>query len=339
MKARGWVRLFAILLLLAGLSATAQAQFGNSVSGFVFGVDRRPIADANVELNDEYSRMIGRARTNASGRYSFSRMSSGRFRIRVFAVGDYEDQEQEIEIQNVSTSDSSGNVRISGYDNVQRDFYLRPRKANGAQGKAGVVFAQAVPEAARAKYNSAVNSLSSGRNNEALADLKSAIELFPDYFEALERLAAEYIKLQHYLPAELLYLKALQVNPRSFNSWYGVAYAYNSLGNTKEALEAADKALELNQRSSEATLLKGILHRKLKQFPEAEATLKKANELTGGNVPEVYWHLGLLYNADLKKYKEAASAFETYLRLAPNAKNKEQIRTMIDDLKRKASTE
>ena len=229
-------------------------------------------------------------------------------------------------------------VRVSGYDNVQRDFYLKPRKGTTPQGKSGVVFAQAVSAAARTKYESAIGLLSGGREAEGLAALKEAVELFPDYFDALERLATEYIRLKHFFPAELLYLKALQVNPRSFNSWYGVAYAYNSLGNTKEALEAAGKALEINNRSAEATLLKGILHRKLKQFAEAETTLKKANELTGGNVPEVHWHLGLLYDAELNKYREAAAEFEAYLRLAPNAKNKEQIRTRIEELKKKAGT-
>jgi tetratricopeptide (TPR) repeat protein len=340
MKAVVSVKFLAIFLVVGGLAATAHGQFGNSISGFVFGVDRRPVADAYVELNDEYSRALGRVRTTGSGQFYFSRLSAGRYRIRVFGAGDYEDQEQEVEIRNITARDSSGATRTSGFESAQKDIYLRPRrKAAATQGKASVVFAQSVPDAARAKFESGVKLLNGGREADGLAAIKESIELFPDYFDALERLGREYIRLKHFLPAELLFLKALQVNPRSFASWYGSAYAYNALGNVKEGLEAVDKALEINPGSGEATLLRGVLLRKSKRFADAEAALKKANELAGGNVPEIHWQLAMLYSADMKKYREAAAELETYLRLASNAPNKEQIRSMIEELKRREPNE
>ena len=88
----------AVLILFSG---QALAQPGNTVSGHVFGIDRRPLADLHVELLDDLNRTINRARTNASGRYVFYGLSSGRFRIRVMPLGTvYEEQEQDLEIVN-----------------------------------------------------------------------------------------------------------------------------------------------------------------------------------------------------------------------------------------------
>ena len=62
-----------------------------------------------------------------------------------------------------------------------------------------MTFAQEVPEGARKAYEAAVKHLE--RPNEAdqgLAALKQAIDIFPSYYLALERLGAEYVKRQQY---------------------------------------------------------------------------------------------------------------------------------------------
>lgn len=327
----------AVLLFTLILAGDAHAQFGNSISGFIFGPDRRPIADANVELADEYSRMIGRVRTTANGRYNFNRLSEGRFRIRVIALGNYEVQESEVEIQNMRQRDAMGNIRISGYENVQRDIYLRVRKSNSSpQARPEVIFAQSVPDNARLKYESAIKMLDKDREAEGLAALRESIELFPEYYAALERLGTEYIRLRHFLPAELLFLKAIQVNPRGFTSHYGLAYAYNALGNTKESLDAVTTALEIDSRSVEATTLKGVVLRKLARFSEAESTLRRAKELSGGAIAEVRLHLGLVLGMDLKRYKDGVEELEAFLKLSPGSKDKDKIKKLIDELKAKA---
>ena len=130
-----WLALFiGLILSCAGLSRSSvtfgqDGGIGNSISGHVFGVDRRPLSDLHVELVDDLSRTIARARTNASGHYSFFRLPAGRFAVRVLPFGtDYEEQEQTVEITNFRRSSGSGGDRLAGMTNEQKDFYLRPRK-------------------------------------------------------------------------------------------------------------------------------------------------------------------------------------------------------------------
>ena len=59
------------------ISSTSVFGQGNSISGHVFGLDRRPIPDVQVELLDDFSRTLQRIRTNSSGRFFFYRVPAG----------------------------------------------------------------------------------------------------------------------------------------------------------------------------------------------------------------------------------------------------------------------
>ena len=76
-KAAGVGLLFAFIFF-----ATASSLFGqgNSISGHVFGLDRRPVPDIDVELLDDFSRSIQRMKTNSSGRFFFYHLPAGRFK-------------------------------------------------------------------------------------------------------------------------------------------------------------------------------------------------------------------------------------------------------------------
>jgi len=306
------------------------AQSGNTVSGFVFGTQRQPISDATVELSDDYSRSIGRTRTNASGRYIFSRISSGRFRIRVLSLGlDYEEQEQDIEIQNFSTSNGSGGITTSGYENVQKDFYLKLRKDKQSTGRSESVFVQEIPLEAKEIYKKAIALLDGEKSDRGLKELKAAIESFPDYYDAIERLGTEYVKLHHYVPAQILLQRAVEINPGGYKSWYGLSYALYSQNKISQAIEAVEKANSLNQFSIECPLLNGVLLRKAGKYEQSEKQLKKAKDLSKGSVPEVHWQLAILYGTSLNRYREAANELKLFLKISPNNKDSENIKKLI----------
>jgi len=65
----------------------SNSQGRNSITGFVFGESRTPLAETYVQLLDELGTMISQVRTTGSGRYAFYGLSSGRFKVRVFPVG------------------------------------------------------------------------------------------------------------------------------------------------------------------------------------------------------------------------------------------------------------
>ena len=336
-NAKGFtIRIILFLFCLACLAPYAHGQ-RNTISGYVFGLERQPVADIDVELLDEFSRLTARARTNSSGRFLFNGLSAGRYRVRVLpSATNYQDQEQEIEIVNITRQTSSGSV-ISGFESAQRDFYLILRKDKQLSSRPESIFIQEISPQAKEIYNRAVELLDNKKEEkQGLKDLKSAIEIFPDYYDAIERLGSEYVKLQHYEAAEILLSRAVKINPRGYKSWYGLAYAQYSQNKSNQALEAVQKAISLDSSSLNALILEGILYRLTKNYKQAEKQLRKARDLSKDTVPEIHWQLALLYGNNLNRYREAADELELFLKAEPNNKNAENIKKLIKQFREKA---
>lgn len=340
MNSKGRVNYFSALIFVAFVIFTPffqseksgiYAQSGNTISGHVFGLERQSIADVNVELLDEFFRSVARTLTDGSGRYFFQRVSSGRFQVRVMPFGtDYEEQTQEIEIINITRETASGGFITSGFSNEQRDFYLKIRRGATANVK-GVIFAQEIPEQAKKLYDTALTNLNNKKEKEGLEGLKSALEIFPKYYYALEKLGSEYVRLGHFEAAQILLNIAVEVNPRGFKSWYGLAYSLYSLKQNEKALKAVQTAVEINALSPEALLLHGVLLRNRERFDEAEKQLVKSKDLSKGSIPEVHRQLGLLYGYNLKRYDDAIKELKSFLKLQPNNKERENITKIIKE--------
>ncbi|MEP7149781.1 MAG: tetratricopeptide repeat protein [Acidobacteriota bacterium] len=318
----------ALSLLLLSVSSTAQR--GNSISGHVFGADRLPIGEVNVELLDDLSRTIQRGRTNASGRYYFYGLPAGRFKVRVLPLGtDYEDQEQDVEIVNFSRGRGSSEDRIVGISREQRDFYLRLRRGASMAALTGAVFVQDVPKRARELFDAAMVDLANKRREKAYSGLKTAIEVFPKYFAALETLGTEYVKAGHFAAAQVLLTFALDVNPRSYRSWHALAVALNAQSKNDEAFRAVERAVGLNPFAPESLLLSGSLLRQMKKFDQAEKRLLKARETAHAAMPEIHWELALLYAHGFMRYKDAAKELKLYLKARPDAQDADKIKKLI----------
>ncbi len=325
----------AVLILLMFRATFGQG--GNTIGGHVFGDDHRPLADLNVELLDELSRTMGRGRTNSSGRYFFTGLSAGRFKIRVLAFGtDYEEQEQDVEIVNFNRSSGIGDTRVLGHVNESRDFYLSRRKVATGLGAPGTVFAQDVPDNAKKLYKEGLVHLENKRTKDGYSSIKQSIEAFPQYFAALETLGVEYVKAGYFEAAQVLLTLAVNVNPRAYKSWYGLARSLNSQKKQAEALIAAEKAIEINSLAPESLFLAGTLSRQAKDYAKAEKHLMKAQEVSGDAIPDVHWELALLYANGLERYREAAKELKLYLKALPEDKNAEKIKKLIVDFEEKA---
>jgi tetratricopeptide (TPR) repeat protein len=316
------------LAAIVMIPAAAFPQFGrNIVSGFVYGPNRTPVPDVHVELNTEVGSPISRTRTDGSGRYSFRGVPFGRLSIRVLPLAtDLSEQTQQFQI---------GNVGARGQlipDNLQIDFYLRPRRTP-PRSTTGVVFAQDIPVEARRRYDLAIEHFENKQTSDGIEELKNAIGIFPTYFVALERLGTEYMKLQKYEEARNVYEQAAAVNPRSFNSLYGLAHSSFVLERYDAALEAVNKALIENKNSPGALFLLGVTQRKLQQYEAAEKSLLDAKKRDKGRTPEIIWNLALLYAHNLKKYDKAADELEDYLKLEPADPNSANIRKLIQRLR------
>lgn len=306
----------------------------NTISGHVFGPSREPVSDVNVELlNDVYS-TIDRTKTSGAGRYLFSNLPQGNYKVRVLPFNtDYAEQSQDVTIYNISI------IPGGGADNVQLDFYLKLRSDASAKPFAappGTIFVQEVPAAAKKLYEKGVNELRDKKEKEGFASLKGSLEIFPDYYLALERLGTEYVVRGYHEAARILLTKAVEINPRGYPSVIGLGIAQYQLKQTGEAIENLRRATTLHNKSADAHLWLGIALKRARKLNEAEAAMKRAKEINKDKAADVHWHMALLYS-DQGRYKEAADELELFLKYQPNARDAEKIKQLIKQLREKAA--
>lgn len=318
---------FAAFLLVSVLFMSAFAQGRNSISGFVYGPGRSAVPDIPVELTSEFGSTLARTRTDSSGRYIFNAVPFGRVAVRVLPLGTgLDEQTQSMEI---------GSVGVRGQlmpENIQLDFNLRARKADHGSVNA-VVFVQEIPEEAKKLYEDGIAELDRERPLQGVQQLQRAIEVFPTYFAALERLGQEYIKEEKWQDAADMFSRAAAVNEQSFGSWYNLGYANYRAGKFAPAVEALDRAMTLNRKVSTAYFVLGASQRRIGKFDEAERSLLEAQKLDKGKTPDIYWEMALLYTYNLKRYQDAADQLELFLKADRKNPNAEAIKKVIARLR------
>jgi tetratricopeptide (TPR) repeat protein len=207
-----------------------------------------------------------------------------------------------------------------------RDIFLRSNRETDPRRSADSVFVQDVPETARRTFELAVRAFDQGRTGEGVRLLTAAVEDFPEYFVALERLGLEFLKQSNFNYARAVYTKAVSVNERCFWCWYGLGVSAREQGLYEIAVEAAGRAVILNTASLEAALFLGVVQRLKKDYAGAEKTLVKARSFKS---PDVHWNLALLYGNDLKRYREAADELDRYLELLPKDADRSSVEKLI----------
>jgi thioredoxin-like negative regulator of GroEL len=326
--------LFSIVLALGVLPATATPTLqtsSNSISGHVSNDQRMPLADLRVELLNEVDSVIRTVKTDGSGLFVFRKLSDGTFQVRVQTSGtNYVSQTKRVDL-----------ARPHGFGAAfeELDFVLVTNDNAGRTQRPGVVFVQEVPDAARRQFQRASELLNKSKNRaEALVALKSAIELYPQYFDALELLGTEQVKDREYEAAIPLLTKALEINARAFASAFALGVAQYNLKQMEPAIESFRRAVSLNEKSINANLWLGIALRQSNRPHEAEPYLKRADVLADSKLPDAHWQLALLFN-QLKRYKEAADELETFLKVQPDTRDVELIKKLIQRLRQQSMAE
>ena len=333
------IRLLIIIFIgLLTFSANVGAQ-RNAITGTITNTARQAVPNLWIELLNDVDSVLKRTRTDTTGRYSFQGLSFGTFHVRVVTAGTaYRAQTARIEL-------IPATMRGTGSHNEQLDFILKTEnetKKPVATSTARTTFVQAVPEAAKKAYEQGVQILDTGKNtNDGIAKLQEAIQLFPTYYLALERLGLEHVKQGKYEMARESLGKALEVNSGGASCYYAMGVIHYQSKQWPEAIEALRRGLALAPESPNAAFehfYLGLALVKTGKSAEAEPHLKRAAELGGQNIPaDVHMHLAQQYSNN-KKYKEAADELELFLKKAPDARDAENIRNIIKQLRAKAKS-
>jgi tetratricopeptide (TPR) repeat protein len=302
-----------------------------AVNGTIRDTGGGAVASIRVTLMDENYQSVRTIFADNTGRFQFRGLRTGVYYVRVEPAGTpYEEATQRLELQSLSRRPSSTEEQF------MVDFVLKRKKGQGQaeQAAPGVVFAQTVPPTARAEYERGLSSIKDKKVDAGIESLKKAIEIFPDYYLALELLGTEYVKRGEYDHALPVLTNAIKVNGSARKSLYALGVAHLRSRRSAEAIEWLQKAASQDPKNPNVYMMLGIAYGNSGSFGESESFFKKAYQLGGGSVADVHLYLAGIYDKQ-QKYPEAIRELELFLKEANDIKDSTQIRAMIDKLKTK----
>jgi tetratricopeptide (TPR) repeat protein len=128
---------------------------------------------------------------------------------------------------------------------------------------------------ARDAYEKGVNANSEGELNVAVKYLKKAIEIYPDYEDAIFKLGYVLEKQEEYEEALKYYEKVIELNPKAWDAWYSIGIVYAKMEQYKKALPYMKKAYELKPDNPDVMDSYARLYRYLGNHKKADKIIEE----------------------------------------------------------------
>ena len=151
---------------------------------------------------------------------------------------------------------------------------------------------------------------------EAISNFDKAIEINPDFPEALNNRGNAYIKQGNYSQAKIDLNRAIAIKPDLPQAYTNLGVINFQEGNLKGSLSDYNKAIELNVYYADAYYNRGIFFIKLGNLVQAFLDLNKAIELNPNNA-EAFISRGNIYYKQ-GRLKEALSDYNKAIAINPN---------------------
>lgn len=316
-------------------AASAPIQNRNRISGRVSNTADKPLENVRITLLGGRLSQTGVEYTDSSGRFMFENLPRGIYTVLAEPIGtSYEQQSVQIEVNPYTPVTQGGN------ETIRVDMALKPSAKKESRSSARAVFYQPVPDAARKEYRRGLEALGKGDFERGAASLRRAIEIFPDYYEALELLGTEHVKRHEYQDAIPPLSRAVEVNRSDWRSFYALGIALTELKRPGDAVSHLKHAVELNPEWAYTHLRLGIaLSQSESDTTGAVKQMKEALRLSGDNLPEAHLYLAYIYNRSAR-YQDAAASLEAYLRVSRDNLGPEQrqyYEELLEQIRQKAA--
>jgi serine/threonine protein kinase/Flp pilus assembly protein TadD len=154
-----------------------------------------------------------------------------------------------------------------------------------------------------------------GKNTEAVTELKRALELAPNSDEAYRNLGDAYIRSGQSDEAIATFQKAVAANPYNWTNHNALGNAYFGLGDSAKALPEFQKVTELASDNPMGYANIGSVYLREGKWGEAIPQFQKALALAPD--ADTYSNLGTAYFF-LKNYDQATKMYEKAVEMTPN---------------------
>jgi superkiller protein 3 len=180
-----------------------------------------------------------------------------------------------------------------------------------------------VPVKARAAYKRAMNSISTGRLENAIDDLKQAISIYPHYVRAYNDLGVIFMKFDRLDEAAATFRQAIEISKRFFYPRMNLGLVLNRQNKFKEAVEVLGPLYEENHAILEVRLAYANALNGAGEIIQAEKifrSLLESKDLAAPAKADLQFKLGVGLNRQ-GKFTEAVTELEKAVVLNPQAPN------------------
>jgi tetratricopeptide (TPR) repeat protein len=318
-----------VVTLLPLFAIQAQAQRDNDpmlpgslfeVSGQVRSADNKTVENVTVRLETASGALVDQGGTDSTGRFRFSRLPSGQYRLSARAQGLL------APAQLVDVTRSSPRMYVM-LTLLPEPLTFRSSEAR----RAGIIDVR-VSNKASGLLEKGRAALADKKPNDAIAHLQQAINIQPDYFEAHFLLASIYMDQNDWNKARDLLVNALKINPQSSSVMVSLGEVYRRQKKYADSKKLLEAAVALDSNSWEAHFTLGRVYWELKDIPKSGLHIARTIELQP-NLAEARLLAGNIFiRAGLPQ--NAVVEYEEYLRLSPEAEFSVEVRQLVDRLKK-----
>ena len=178
-----------------------------------------------------------------------------------------------------------------------------------------------IPAEAKQAYDGALRLFKEGQRAGAIKGLEHAIEIYPNYFRALNDLGVIYMKMNKLDDAVRFFERASRIAPRVYHPRLNLGIILTKRGKYKEAAVLLEALYRENPSISEVRIALADVFIALNRLDEAEPHLKNAlldSSLDRASTGNAHYQLGLLFNKK-QKYESAVVELSQALQSIPNA--------------------
>lgn len=258
--------------------------------------------------------------TDSQGWFEFPDLTPGNYEVQAETIG------SQFQVVSQPVQVFRGAPSVVTISLADKTTATRPSDANSSISVGE--FGADVPKDARKEFALASKAAREQRIDQAIAHLRKAISIYPNFVMARNDLGAQLLAQGKLEEAADELRQAASIDDKAFNPKLNLGIVLVQQHQFSEAADVLVRALSLNSESPAARLYAGLAQMGLGNLGDAERQLKAAYTIGGSSYSLALFHLGQLY-MNRGEREEARHAFEGYLHDSPAATNADQVRKMI----------
>lgn len=291
----------------------------NSLTVTVRDRKNQPIADARVEVRPFMSMGSSIAGyTNPSGVFEATGLNEGAYEV-IVQKGVLQSSDR----VEVGAGMASASIVIDSTDTAAAEI----------GGKTTVSLAQyKVPKKARDAFKKAESALSERKTDEAHKHLAKALEIYPDFAEALTMRGIMNLEAKNHEAAIADFDHAIKSDPGYAMSFVAMGAAYNLTQRFDDALRVLERGIAMSPQSWQAYFEVSKAQVGKSNYEAAIRAADKAQVLSDGRYPLVHLVKAHAMLA-LKQYDSAMGELQAFLDQDPKAPQAEDARTTLEQVR------